>query len=212
MKGRLRDDMIVKGFRFGLLLQLAVGPVFVFVLNQASTGGFASGMAAVAAVTLVDAAYIGLATAGISRLAALEKHRKPFTIIGAAVILVFSVDILLGAVSRFSLIPRISGMAGRGGAFGQALLLAVSNPLTILFWSGVFSARIAEDQMDAVSMFRFGLGAVLSTVVFLALIAGAGVLLHDFLPPVAMKVLNIAVALFLLYFAVMKIVQAGKKA
>jgi threonine/homoserine/homoserine lactone efflux protein len=203
--------MIVKGFRFGLLLQLAVGPVCVFVLNQASNSGFAKGMAAVAAITLVDAAYIFLAIAGISRFVDFERYRKPFAIIGAAVILYFSIDIFLGAVAHISLLPKVPILSDRESSFLGALVLTASNPLTILFWSGVFSAKIVEERMSKGAVCWFGLGAVLSTVLFLTLIAGTGVLLHDFLPAAVMKILNIAVALFLIYFAVIRIAGALRR-
>jgi len=204
--------MIVKGFRFGLLLQFAVGPVCVYVLNQSSNHGFGAGLAAVAAVTLVDGLYIVLAIAGISRFVNFERYRKPFAVIGAAVILCFSLDILLGAVAQISLIPRISIGSGAGSSFWEALALTVSNPLTILFWSGVFSLKIVEENMDTGAVYRFGLGAVLATCVFLTLIAGAGVLFHTFLSAAALKALNIAVAVSLMYFAVLRLVKAGKKA
>lgn len=204
--------MIVKGFRFGLLLQFAVGPVCVYVLNQSSNHGFASGMAAVAAVTLIDALYIVMAIAGISLFVDFERYRRPFAIIGAAMILYFSLDILLGAVAQLSLLPRISIGAGRESGFWQALALTVSNPLTILFWSGVFSVKIAEERMGKRAVSRFGLGAVLATLVFLTLIAGAGVLSHSFLSDMALKILNIAVAGVLMYFAVLRLIKSKKKA
>lgn len=202
--------MIIKGFRFGLLLQFAVGPVCVYLLNQSSNHGFAAGLAAVAAVTLIDAAYIFLAIAGISRIVDFERYRKPFAVIGAAVILVFALDILLGAIAGISLIPRISIGAGKGSGFWEALVLTVSNPLTILFWSGVFSLKIAEEKMDTRAVSRFGLGAVLATLAFLTMIALAGVLFHAFLSPAALKALNIAVAVVLMYFAVLRLVKSGK--
>lgn len=204
--------MIVKGFRFGLLLQFAVGPVCVYVLNRSSNFGFASGMAAVAAVTLIDAVYIVLAIAGISRIVNFERYRKPFAVIGAAVILLFGLDILLGAVARISLIPRLSIAGGTGGGFWEALVLTASNPLTILFWSGVFSVKISEEKMDTRGVSRFGLGAALATLVFLTLIAAAGVAFHAFLSEAALTVLNIAVAAVLMYFAVLRLVKSGKEA
>lgn len=54
-----------KGLRLGLLLQLSVGPIFLFVLQTAIARGIADALAAVLAVTLVDAGYIILALLGV---------------------------------------------------------------------------------------------------------------------------------------------------
>lgn len=54
-----------KGLRLGLLLQLSVGPVFIFVLQTAIARGIGDALAAVLAVTLVDAGYIILAFLGV---------------------------------------------------------------------------------------------------------------------------------------------------
>ncbi|MDD2994424.1 MAG: lysine transporter LysE, partial [Pygmaiobacter sp.] len=57
-----------KGLRFGLLLQLAVGPVCLFVFSSAARYGTAVALAAVLGVALVDAAEMALAAAGAGRL------------------------------------------------------------------------------------------------------------------------------------------------
>jgi threonine/homoserine/homoserine lactone efflux protein len=53
------------GLRLGIILQLSVGPVFLFVLQTAITRGITSALLAVTAVTLIDACYILLALLGI---------------------------------------------------------------------------------------------------------------------------------------------------
>jgi len=60
--------MIGKGFRFGMLLQLAVGPVCVLVLRTAAESGFWGGLQIVLSVALVDALFIALAAAGAAAL------------------------------------------------------------------------------------------------------------------------------------------------
>ena len=45
---------------------------------------------------------------------------------------------------------------GEGGA--QAFLLIASNPLTVIFWSGVFAAQTAERHYDKSQLRWFGLG------------------------------------------------------
>ena len=51
-------------------------------------------------------------------------------------------------------------------------------------------------------MYSFGLGAVLSTLLFLALIAGAGNFLNHFMNPFLLNTLNIIVGLLLIGFGI----------
>ena len=66
--------MVVKGFRFGMLLQLAIGPVCVFVFNLGSNKGFTEGIFAVTGVPIIDALYILFSPVGVSNFFALKKH------------------------------------------------------------------------------------------------------------------------------------------
>ncbi|MCX8131307.1 MAG: LysE family transporter [Clostridia bacterium] len=206
--------MIVKGFRFGMLLQLAVGPVCVFIFNLASNRGFTEGIFAVIGVTLIDALYILLATVGISKLVDLKRHERLFTIIGASVILLFSLNIILGAACSIDIFPQLSGIAGNVNAlsgFWQAVILTVSNPITILFWSGVFSVKIIEHKMGKTDVLFFGIGAALSTFVFLSLIVCLGMLFHSFLSETFTKLLNIIIAIILIHFSVTNLVKKRKR-
>ncbi len=56
------------GLRFGMLLQIAIGPMCLMVFNTAKNAGFWVAMSLVLAVALVDAFYIALASIGVSRL------------------------------------------------------------------------------------------------------------------------------------------------
>lgn len=67
--------MIIKGFKFGMLLQIAVGPICLFVFQTAAAHGFTSAMSGVIGVTLIDALYI---LAAICGLGTLIEHYKNF--------------------------------------------------------------------------------------------------------------------------------------
>lgn len=60
--------MVLHGFRFGMLLQLAVGPMCLMVFNTSTTYGFAYGMHLVLAIALIDAFYIALSCVGVAAI------------------------------------------------------------------------------------------------------------------------------------------------
>ena len=63
-----------KGFRFGLILQAAVGPVSVFIFQTAASFGIVSAEAAVMGVTIADLICVLAAIWGVGTL--LEKSRS----------------------------------------------------------------------------------------------------------------------------------------
>ncbi len=80
------------------------------------------------------------------------------------------------------------------------LLLTLSNPLTILFWAGVFSTKLAEENFQRNQVYTFGGGAVLSTAVFLSVVSLLGSLMNAYVPQTFISVLNGLVGLVLIVF------------
>lgn len=192
-----------KGFRFGMLLQLAVGPVCLFVFHAGAGRGFAAALGAVLAAALADALYIAAAACGVGAL--LERRpgaRRAAALCGGAVLMLFGARDLLGALAAApaALSPGRELLSAGGGLFARALLLTLTNPMTILFWAGAFAERAAREQMDRRALAAFGAGAVLSTLFFLSLAALAGAAAGRFLPGAALAVLNGAVGAALLAF------------
>jgi threonine/homoserine/homoserine lactone efflux protein len=200
--------MLLKGFKFGMLLQLAVGPVCIFIFRTGSARGLVTAETGVLAVALVDALFIVLAILGIAAFIEKERFRKAFTLIGAVVVAGFGLQILAETMG-FKILPTLALFHGltSSNAFWEGLLLTASNPLTILFWAGVFSAKIAEERMMRQDIYRFGAGAVGSTLCFLTAIAILGGVTRQFLPVIVITWLNLVVGLVLIGFALKMVLQ-----
>lgn len=194
---------ILKGFRFGMLLQFAVGPVCIFIFQIASIRGFQSAFTGVLGVSIIDGLYILAATLGIASIIERKNTKAVLKIFGSSILLIFGVSTVL-SVFNVDLLPalHIQNTLNSNSVFFRAILLTASNPLTILFWAGVFSTKIAEEKMERQDIYYFGFGAVLSTVIFLTAIAFAGSLTKTFLPSSLIQFLNLLVGLLLIYFAV----------
>ena len=194
--------MLIKGFCFGMILQIAVGPLCLFIFQTAVTSGFFTAMVGVLGVALVDAVYILAAIFGIGVL--LNKYKilkMVFRYLGSIVLIVFGTSIIFEAFG-FSLIPDLNFLSKQSmeNVFLKVLMLTLSNPLTILFWVGVFSTRLSEVNMSRKDMYCFGLGAVLATISFLTLVSITGTFVNNLLNPEVLKILNIIVGLVLIYF------------
>jgi threonine/homoserine/homoserine lactone efflux protein len=192
-----------KGFTFGALLQIAIGPLCLLVFRTSAARGFAAALPLVFAVAMVDALYIFLSCLGAAALLSGDRMKKAVKLLGCAILSAFGAN-MLADVFGYSLLPRISIFSGASGAnlFVQGFLLTASNPLTIVFWSGVFSAQIAENHWDRAGLAAFSAGCVLSTLVFMSLTALLGRLCAGFLPPAAIRILNALVGAALIYYGI----------
>ncbi|WML33283.1 LysE family transporter [Clostridium sp. OS1-26] len=196
--------MIFKGFRFGMLLQIAVGPICLFIFQTAASSGFLTAETGVLGVTIIDGLYILAAIFGIGTI--LNKHEKAKEMIkyfGAFILIIFGTSNVVG-VWGISLIPSLNFLSKQSmeGVFLKTLILTLSNPLTILFWAGVFSTKISEENMQQKNMYSFGLGAVLSTLFFLTAISISGSFINNFLESSVLNSLNIIVGLVLIAFGI----------
>ncbi len=202
--------MIFKGFKFGMLLQLAIGPVCIFIFQTALTSGVLAALLGVMGVAVVDGLFILAAILGLGTI--LNKNRTSRVILGyfgALVLVLFGFGTLAGAFGR-SVIPSLSlgGVQSVENVFAKTLLLTLSNPMTILFWTGVFSTRVIEEKMSRRDMYGFGGGAVLSTLAFLSAVSVTGDLLGVFISGQIMRMLNMVVGCVLILFGMRSMQKA----
>lgn len=194
--------MIYKGFRFGMLLQFAVGPVFLLALRVSATAGFLGGFKVALAATLVDALFIALSVAGAAALIGRPKVKAAVRWIGCLVLALFGLDMILGAVN-LPFLPELRLFAPAGGnPFWQGILLTASNPLTILFWGSAFTAQTVEHGWNRRQLALFAAGCVGSTLCSLSVVAALGSALGGVLPEPVIRVLNALVGAALIVFGV----------
>lgn len=203
--------MVLKGLKFGMILQLAVGPMCIMVLNTAVDFGILSGMSLVLAIVLIDALYITLSGLGASAIIAKDKVKIAVKIIGCIILVFFGLNTILN-VFDINILPNISMFSDykSGNLFLQGIILTASNPLTIIFWGGVFTTQIADNNLTRFQLFLFGAGCVLSTLIFLSGIALFGYFIGSFIPGIVIKILNILVGAFLIFFGIKLLVKKNK--
>lgn len=195
--------MIYQGFLFGLLLQLAVGPVCLYVLQASISEGMVYSELIVLAVTLVDSLYIVLAVLGVAVLLQGRTTQRVLRIFGAVVLFLFGAIIVLSGLLKTNLVPQLnlSTPAIFNNPFYNGLILTAANPLTIIFWAGVFSSRISEEGLSKREIIYFSVGCILSTLLFLTAVALLASQLKTVLPDAVITALNIIIGLLLIYFA-----------
>ena len=185
------------GLRFGMLLQIAIGPMCLMVFNTAKNAGFWVAMSLVLAIALVDAFYIALASIGVSRIMEKESVKKIFKVVGALVLILFGLNIILG-VFGVNLIPGLNLKPTSSSVFLQGLVLTLSNPLTIAFWGSVLTTKIIEEEFGKKELLVFSCGLVSAT-------------LSTFLSQSVANVLNVCVGALIMFFGLKMLLKKEKE-
>lgn len=203
--------MILKGFKFGMLLQFAIGPGCLFIFQIASLRGFYIAETGVLGIALIDGFFIIVAILGIASIIDRTNIRTFLKIFGATILFVFGLNTVLSEFN-VNLLPSLSiqNISNSKNVFIRGIILTISNPLTIIFWAGVFSSKISEQKMKRKDLCSFGLGALLSTLFFLSLIALGGSFAKEIFSTNVIEILNITVGFLFMCFGIKMILKRYK--
>lgn len=206
--------VIKRGLFLGLIIQLAIGPIFFFIVNLSLQKTLLDGLMGVLAATVVTYIYIALSVFGIGKILEEEKFKKIFGIISSIVLIIFGGIIINGAINSGNIEIAVN-TSNLFASFTSVFLLAISNPLSIVFFTSLFSAKAIEHNYTKNELYFFGFGTGLSTFIFM----GGAILLVSFLkeaiPIIVMQILNIAVGVLIIGYGTIRIwndnIKAHKK-
>ncbi len=195
------------GLGFGLILQIAVGPVAIAVLHRALTQGFRHAFAMIWGAALVDTLYIVLSVLGISALLQIGPVRVGLGVAGALLLAGFGLHYLRAPAAP----ERLSQSGGSlPKSFATGVGLTLTNPLTILFWAGALGAMMSTHTFHQPGgVVLFSAGCVAATLLFLTAVAAAARFAARLLTERRVLWLNRAVGLFLIGFALKLALDLG---
>lgn len=182
--------MLINGLLTGLTLQLAIGPVFFFIVNLSLQKTILDGFAGVLAVTLVDYIYITLSIFGIGKVLDHKKTKQTFGTISSSILIIFGMlmlkDVIAGVVSNSSIITSTDIFS----SFASVFFLTISSPMTIIFFTSLFTAKAVEYSYTKKELLLFGLGTGLATFVFMGLSVILFSLIKGTVPLILIQTLN----------------------
>ena len=196
------------GFLTGLILQIAIGPVFFYILNLSLQRTILDGLFAVIAVTFVDYFFITLAVLGVGKLLEKPRIKLGLGIISSIVLILFGIVMILSIHQTSQMVdPNSVIESNHMASFISAFVLTISSPLTIVFWTSLFAAKAIERGYARNQLICFGLAAGLATLVFL----GASVTLLAFIrasiPLMLLKICNIGVGSLLIIYGIIRLIK-----
>lgn len=202
--------IFVNGLITGLMLQLAIGPVFFFITNLALQKTLIDGFAAVFAVTLVDYLYIALAIFGIGAFLKRPLVKRIFGVIGPLVLSIFGGMVLYGAITSTSISTIGLITSNPSASFMQTFLITISSPMTIVFWTSLFASKASELNYSEKQLILFGFSTGLATPLFMGSAVIVFSQLRDAIPLFVVQVLNGVVGAVLIYYGVSRLLAQLK--
>ncbi len=195
----------IDGLSTGFFLQLALGPVFFLILNITLNTGLLNGVAATLGVTLIDFVYISLSFLGIGKLLEKKSARFLLGIISSIVLILFGIVMVYSGMFTETAAPKSSILTdSKWTCFFAGILLTVSSPLTIVFWSSVFTAKAIDRNYSRGALALFGLGAGSATPLFLVCSMSLVSIFHKHIPEAAVRILNLGVGFLLIVYGILR--------
>jgi len=198
--------IMLNGFLTGLILQIAIGPVFLFILNISLQKTVIDGLFAISAVTLVDYIFIALAVLGVGKLLEKPKIKHALGIISSLVLILFGIIMIL-SINQSNQVSSPNNLIESNyiSSFISAFILTISSPLTIVFWTSLFATKAIEKGYAQKQLIFFGIAAGLATLVFLGSSVTLLSIFRASIPLALLRVLNTAVGLLLIIYGVIRL-------
>ena len=198
------------GLSTGLLLQLAIGPVFFFIINLTLQRSVLDGLVAVLAVTIVDYFYIALAILGIGKLLEKKKVKRIFGIVSSIVLIIFGGIIIKDVIGSDISVGIDATSSNLLTSFMSVFFLTISSPMTIVFFTSLFATKALEYNYTKQELIIFGLSTGSATFLFLGTFVVVFSLLGGAIPIIVIRFLNIFVGILLIGYGAIRLAKALK--
>jgi len=198
------------GLLTGLVLQLAIGPVFFFIVNLTLQKTLYDGFAGVLGVTLVDYFYITLAIFGVGKLLEHKKIKKAFGIISSIILIIFGILIMKGLSGESISTNADTNSPTLLSSFTSVFFLTISSPMTIVFFTGLFAAKAVEYHYTKKELLIFGLATGLATLIFMGTSVILFSLIKGTVPTMLIQILNLIVGCLLIGYGGIRLIKIIK--
>jgi threonine/homoserine/homoserine lactone efflux protein len=130
-------SIFVKGLIIGFSIAAPVGPIGVLCIQRTINGGYRSGLLTGVGAATADAVYGSVAAFGLTAISHfLIRYVTWFSIIGGIFLCFLGVKVFLSKPNNN---PWTLNNAKYLHAYISSFFLTVTNPMTILFFVGIFS-------------------------------------------------------------------------
>lgn len=195
---------MLDGLKFGMLLQIGgMGPICLLIFQLSSILPLYSVLSGAWAVAIADGVYTLISVLGIMKIIhQVNDFSKIYKKIVGIIISMIGISFCLMVFSKAD-VNYISEYAWTPqNVFWTLLILNLLNPVAIVCYTGVFTAKVISCKLSNKDLVLYALGVLSSTPIFLSLVAVVGHYTTSFLPSVVVGLLNIVVGLMLFMWGI----------
>lgn len=197
-----RINPALDGLKLGMALQFGgMGPICLLLFQLSALLPLVPVLKGVWAVTLVDGIYITISVLGIMQLVRQVKEFSPIykKIVGVVIALIgLSFCLMIFSNDEINYLNEYSWQ--NVNVFWTLFFLNLLNPVAIVCYTGVFTAKVIDSKLDHKDLVLFAFGTLCSTPIFLSAVVVVGHFGTSFFPPVMIAVLNLLVGFMLIYW------------
>lgn len=206
------NRIITNGIIVGLFLQLAIGPVFFYIVNLTIQKSFYDGLAGIMGAASVDFLFIILSIEGVGKVLEKKKIKKVYGIIGALALIILGLIMIHEALNVVESANNRICSTRLFSSFLSVLFITISSPMTIVFFTSIFSDKIYEYSLTKKQLYTFGLSIGISSLMFMIIFVIIFFLMKDSIPKGLIQKINILVALILIVYGVLRFIKITKRA
>jgi threonine/homoserine/homoserine lactone efflux protein len=210
MVKRKNKSPLLNGLATGMILQLAIGPVFFYIMNLVLQKTLFDGFAGVLAVTIVDYIYITLAIIGIGKLLENKEYNKTFGIISSIVLIIFGILIIMKVTNMNSSIT-LDSITSLFTSFTSVFILTIFSPMTIILFTSLFTSKAIEYNYTRKDLIFFGLGTGLATFLFMGTSAIFFSLVKGIISLLLIWISNLIVGFLLVGYGLVRLIKVLNK-
>ena len=207
-----KNNLMLDGFKFGMLLQVGgMGPICLLLFQLSSIIPLFPVLWGVWAVALADGIYILISVLGIMKIinqvhefSSLYKKIVGFiiSVIGLSFCMMVFAENNTDYISEYAWSSQ--------NIFLTLLILNLFNPVAIVCYTGVFTAKVISAKLSHKELISYAFGVLLTTPIFLSMVVVIGHYTTSFLPSFMVGFLNIIVGIMLICWGICYIFPSCK--
>ena len=181
--------LFAKGFWIGLCIAVPVGPIGVLCIRRSIAEGRWMGFACGAGAAMADAVYGSIAAFGLTLIAnAFNAQRLWLQVLGGLFLCYLGIQTFRSEPAPTAAQVNATGYAG---SFVSTFFLTLTNPMTILGFTGLFAgAGLVTEHRSWMQSLQMVLGVLLGSALWWFVLSGAASLLRQRVTPASLKRLN----------------------
>jgi threonine/homoserine/homoserine lactone efflux protein len=191
----------------GLVLSVAIGPVFFLLIKTSIEQGFKRAMVMEAGIILSDAFCIFLAIIGLAALFVRPEFKPQITIAGGIILLLFGASSYWRTKMKTGSIEEAPAISTRKNLFVKGFLFNLSNPSVVFFWMGAVSIALPQFDNSRPEVFSYFSATILTVFSIDVLKAYLAVKIKRFLTPANIANINKAVGLAIALFGLVLLIK-----